>query len=412
MNLFRIFHKNWKPIFCFFGGLHEISASLVLINTTNKKLKIQKHFHSINREEDGFGEKDIVDALAQLIKKISKKTPLLLNLEQPFAKSTKVRFSVVRENALSPIDKEELENVILNLAWRLYDKERIFVSQKLKISEWDVVLADSKISDPRIDDRKVLNPIGFSGKSLSFCLENTYLNYLFWENIKDVLESWGGELVLCAEKNLIFDKISSLIERRDQIAFVEIGPYSTSVAVLGNYLNSYRLFEWGSMNLIKSLSQRLDVSLELAKELQDLYSRGGMSEAAHEWFKKIFEKELKILAQGIALAFKDVGLTEKISHIYLAGDLKDFPDTIPYLENQKWSATFFTNPVKIKFYDASQLIKDLNLELINFNESELTINLVMNLAAIFWVDNKYEEMNKILKRRIKWLNQNLLQKRQ
>jgi len=46
-------------------------------------------------------------------------------------------------------------------------KKRIFVSQKLKISEWDVVLADSKISDPRIDDRKVLNPIDFSGKSLS-----------------------------------------------------------------------------------------------------------------------------------------------------------------------------------------------------------------------------------------------------
>jgi len=69
------------------------------------------------------------------------------------------------------------------------------------------------------------------------------------------------------------------------------------------------------------------------------------------------------------------------------------------------------NPLKIKFYDALQLMKDLNLELIDFNEKKLSINFVINLAAIFWSDNKYQEMNKILKRRIKWLNQNLLKKR-
>jgi len=411
MNLFRIFYKNWKPVFCFFGGFNEIIASLVFINTDNKKLKIKKYYQIINNDEDGFGEKDIIDALAHLIKKISKKVPLLLCFEQPFAKSTKARFSVVRDNPLSPIDKEELENAILNLAWRLYDKERIFVSQKLKISEWDVVLADSKISDPRIDDRKVLNPIGFSGKSLSFCLENTYLNYLFWENIKDVLERWGGELIFCAEKNLIFDKISSLIEGKERIAFVEITSRSTSAAVLGNYLNSYRSFDWGSINLIKSLSQRLGISLEQAEELKTIYSQGALSEAAHEWFKKLFEKELRLLAQGINLAFKDMGLNEKISHIYLTGDLAELPDLIPFLENQKWNAAIFVDPPKIQFYDALQLMKDLNLELIDFNEKKLSINFVINLAAIFLGDNKYQAMNKILKRRIKWLNQNLLKKR-
>ncbi|HOM33488.1 MAG TPA: hypothetical protein PK168_02815, partial [Candidatus Paceibacterota bacterium] len=255
------------------------------------------------------------------------------------------------------------------------------------------------------------NPIDFSGKSLSFCLENTYLNYLFWENVKDILERWGGELIFCAEKNLIFDKISSLIEGKERIAFVEINSRSTGVSILGNYLNSYRSFDWGSINLIKSLSQRLSISLELAEELKTIYSQGALSEAAREWFKKLFEKELKILVQGIALAFKDMGLNEKISHIYLIGNPAELPDLIPFLENQKWNASIFMNPLKIKFYDALQLMKDLNLELIDFNEKKLSINFVINLAAIFWSDNKYQEMNKILKRRIKWLNQNLLKKR-
>jgi len=412
MKLFQIFHKNWKPVFCFFGGLNEISAALALADSDFKKIKIKKYYHWTNTDEEGFGEEDFIKILSRLIKKLSKKTSAIICFEQPFAKSSRVRFSVVRDNPLTPIDQEELENVILNLAWRLYDKERIYISQKLRISEWDVVLAASKISEPKIDDKKVLNPIGFTGKSLSFCLENTYLYYLFWEAVKNILEQWGGELLFCAEKNLIFDKITSLIDNGEKIILVEIGPRLTRVGVLGNYLNTFKYFDWGEMNLIKLLAQQLSIPFNLAKEIKEIYQRGELSEYARAWFKKLFEKELKLLVSGITIALKDISLTEKIEYIYLTGGLQNFPDLIQFFESQKWPKSIFLSPLKVKFYNTSQLSKDLNVEFVDFNEQKATVNMVINLSAVFLLENKYEELNKILKRRIKWLNQNLLKKRQ
>jgi len=406
MNL-NFFRKNWKPVFCFFGGLREISAATALIDFDNKKIKVKKYYSCFNDSEDGFGEEDFIKILSRLLKKISKKTPVILYFEQPFAKSSKVRLSVVRENPLSPLEYDDLENIILNLAWRLYDKERIFVSQKMKISEWDVALANSKITDPRIDDKKVLNPLGFTCKTLSFYLENTYFHSVFWDAIKAILEQWGGELLFLGEKNLIFDKSFSLINNIEPAISVEIGYSSTGIGIIGDYLNSFKYFDWGEKNLLRAIVQNLSLSFELAKEIKKMYEEGEMSENAKNWFKKLFEKELKLLIDGVSLAAKDFSVEKKIKRIYLFGSLKQFPLLVEEFQKQRWPASVFANPVAINFYSNEQFLNDTEISLDQPAE-EISFNLLVGLVYPFLADAKYEEMNKILKRRIKWLNQNIL----
>ncbi len=409
MNLLNIFNKNWNSVFCFFGGLNEIDAIIASVNFDLAKIKIQKHHQWFNNTEDGFGEEDLIKILADIIKKVPQKSLAIISLEQPFAKSTKAKLSVIRENSLIAIDEEELENIILNLAWRLYDKERIYIAQQLKIPEWDVVLADAKISEPKIDDKKVLNPLGFRGKKLSFCLENTYLYYLFWEAIKNTLEDWGGELLTCAEKNLLFEKNFSLINKAEKILFVDIGLYSTGVGLMGNYLNSYKHFNWGKMNLVKLIREKLSVSVDIAEDLLRDYQEKRLSKNVAEWLKKLLDRELKLLIEGVILALKDIEKDERknIEAIYLSGELENFPYLVDMISRQKWLQEKYQNKMNVTFYSSADLKKDLNLEIIDYNK-ELTNIAIINLASVFWRENKYEEMNKILKRRIKWLNQNLI----
>jgi hypothetical protein len=79
------------------------------------------------------------------------------------------------------------------------------------------------------------------------------------------------------------------------------------------------------------------------------------------------------------------------------------------LEKQKWLQLTYGNKINIKFYPTSELIKDLNIEIINYNKNKISNTAIINLNSAFLInENKYEEMNKILKRRIKWLNKNLL----
>lgn len=408
--MFKLFHKNWKSVFCFFGGLREVNSALAFIDFEKKKIRIKKYHNYFCDSDDGFGEDDLVKILTKEIKKISKKTPAIISFEQPFIKSTKARLSIVRENPLTAVDYEDLENIILNLVWRLYDKERIVVSQKMKISEWDVVLAHSKLSDPRIDDKRVLNPIGFTGKTFSFCVENTYMHCLFWEAIKHILEQWGGELLFIGEKNLIFDKTFSLIDNIAKNILVEIGYTTTSAGLLGDYLNTFKYFDWGEKNLLLALSQNLSISSSLAEEIKIRYENNEISENAKNWFKKLFDKELKILVEGVNLIAKEISSKEKIEGFYLIGSLKQFPYLIETFEKNHWPASIFKIPVNINYYDNEKFFSDLEIELEGEEASNLPFNLISNLSFSFVSEPKYEEMNKILKRRIKWLNQNLLKK--
>lgn len=408
--MFNLFHKNWKPIFCFFGGLREVNSTLALIDFEKKKIKIKKYHNYFCNNDDGFSEDDLIKILAKEIKKISKKTPAIISFEQPFIKSTKARLSILRENPLTAIDYDDLENIILNLVWRLYDKERIVVGQKMKISEWDVVLSHSKLSDPRIDDKRVLNPIGFTGKTFSFCVENTYMHCLFWEAIKHILEQWGGELLFIGEKNLIFDKTFSLINNINKSILVEIGYVTTSSGLLGDYLNTCRRFDWGEKNLLLALSQNLSISFSLAKEIKNRYENNEISENAKNWFKKLFDKELKILVEGVNLIVKEISPKGKIEKFYLIGALKKFPYLLETFEKNHWPANIVKMPFDITYYDNEKFLSDLEIELEGEELSNFSFNLINSLSLVFVSEPKYEEMNKILKRRIKWLNQNLLKK--
>ncbi|MGB9847770.1 MAG: hypothetical protein ACPLKV_00955 [Minisyncoccia bacterium] len=388
--------------------MREIAAALALVDFEKKKIKIKKIKNYFCDNDEGFGEEDLVKILTKEIKKISKKTPAIISFEQPFIKSTKTRLSVVRDNPLTAIDHEELENVILNLIWRLYDKERIFVGQKMKISEWDVVLAHSKLSDPRIDDKRVLNPLGFTGKTFSFCVENVYMHCLFWEAVKNVLEQWGGELLFIGEKNLIFDKTFSLINNIEKNILVEIGYTITSAGLITDYLNTAKYFDWGEKNLLLAISQNLSVSLTTATEIKNKYENGDLSENASNWLKKLFDKELKILLDGVNLTAKEISPKEKIEGFYLIGLLKNFPGLIESFEKNHWPVSIFKTPVNIIYYDNERFLSDLEIEVEDNRAANISFNLIPNLVYPFVSEPKYEEMNKILKRRIKWLNQNLL----
>ena len=127
MKLNNIFNKNWNQIFCFFCSSYEIDAVFYLVNFDLRKIKIKNHYQWFDNSENGFGEEDFIKILAQIVKKIPKKSLMLIYFKQPFAKSTKFRFSVIRDDPFTPINNEELENIILNLTWKSYDKERIFI---------------------------------------------------------------------------------------------------------------------------------------------------------------------------------------------------------------------------------------------------------------------------------------------
>lgn len=407
INLAKIFHKNWQRFFIFLGSLKEILAVHLDCNLKERKFKFLKISYLSPPNNQKFLPEDFLLILNNQLKKIPKRNKLFLVFEAPFLKSSISSVSFTRDSPHLPLEIEELENIVLNSAWRLYDQERNYISKILKISEIEIVLVFSKIKDPKLEGKKVINPLGFAGKQLSFTFENTYSYWEWWEELKQILEDWGGEVELIAEDHLIFDKVFSLINKRGIL--VEITDEETRVGYLGAFLKGVEVFDWGRNNLIRALAKKLDFSFSVAQSLEKKYEEGDLSRMAFQKLTKILLPEFKIFFEGIILAIKSLSsLLEKNNlEIYLLGSLNNFSYFLEILKGFSWPKEFSSPPPKISFYSFKNLFQDIDFpsssEIFSLF-TKLPFSFALIFSYLYLGESSYPELNKILKRRIKWLS--------
>lgn len=73
---------------------------------------------------------------------------------------------IKREKAGTPITETDLENLAVEAIWKIFDRARLDIALRDGGSEFDLSLKEAKILGFKIDGHKVLNPEGFSGKTV------------------------------------------------------------------------------------------------------------------------------------------------------------------------------------------------------------------------------------------------------
>lgn len=373
-------------------------------NFDDKKIKLRNNSEFLASAGGFFSMEDALNHLSKITQAASKNTSLIFLFEKPFLKSTLSAFSIIREKPLDLIDEGELENVILNLAWRLYDRERPIVSKVLGISEFDLILTSSKIKDPRIDGRKILNPIGFAGRRLGFTFENTYSQKDFWEKLTKIPRRFKGEANFLVENNLVFDKVFSLLGEKGIL--VEIGLEETHVGQLGNFLKNSESFNWGEENITKLIAKNFSIPLEAARDLKNRYQAGHLSGHSLRYLERVLLSELRILIEGVSLAIKNFTAEDtKGWNLYLSGSLVDFPKLLECFQGHPWSRTVFKRRPTIEPYQKEKIFDKINVAVDGLENLTCldSLALTVAMAELFLPESPYHELNKILKRRIKWL---------
>lgn len=404
LNFHNLFRHKWTRVLIFNISRKGLAALEADFNFDDKKIRLKNNLEFLAPVGEVFSMDDALSHLEKITQAASKNTSLIFLFEKPFLKSTLSAFSIIREKPLELIDEEELENVILNLAWRLYDRERPIVSRVLGISEFDLILTLSKIKDPRIDGRKILNPIGFAGRRLGFTFENTYSQKDFWEKLTKIPRRFKGEANFLVENNLVFDKVFSLLDEKGIL--VEIGPEETRVGQLGNFLKNSELFNWGEENITKLIAKSFSIPLEAARDLKERYQTGNLSGHSLHYLEKMLLTELKILIEGVSLAIKNFTAEDaKGWNLYLSGSLVGFPKLLEYFRSYPWSRTIFKRRPVIEPYQKEKIFDKINVAVEGLENLTCldSLALTVAMAELFMPESPYQELNKILKRRIKWL---------
>lgn len=401
-GLEKIFKKKWNKVLVFWGRKKSVQIWEVEVNFISRKVRIKDEVSLKASLEENFNYDQILNILKGAIGSSKKISHLLLFLERPFLKSTLSNFSILRDNPLNAIEESELENLVLNLTWRLQDREKAIVSRALGISEMDLALISSAIKDPTIEGRKILNPLGFSGRRLGFTFENNYGAKDFWEELAKIVGNLKCQTKIVSEDNLIYDKTFSALGEEGVSVF--LGEEETKIGLMGNFLKNSEKFNWGGKNLTTVIAKEFAINLGSAEHLRDKYAQGEMSVVARRWFEKMFAPELKILAEGIALSVKNFFDEEKIyPEIRLYGELIDFPKMSEVLGSFVWPKAVFKKKPIVSHYSSDKIFDKINISVDKRSErGDFDAILAVFLANLFLPESYNSNLNKILRRRLKW----------
>ena len=307
-------------------------------------------------------------------------TPLDSKSAVTVFKSVRIARSNPREE-LTPVD---LENLLAQALWRSFDQLRNDAAARLQVNEVDLLLADARVVGIRIDGHQVLSPEGFTGREIELQLCLTIVR-------RDKLPGNGG---MVFEEGSVRAYLTAAKAKEIEIIYVDSGDDITTVFGVAPGLTSYiGEFKWGRNDLVEAFAAGFGTAAEVGNALYLRYAAHEISPRVRKKFDEIFRSSFGTFVNGLTMAVRnsiEPRLTEskpkahrraagasRLPAIYVRSFL---------LPGAVWGKNFTVGNRKVKFMPAPEV--DLN-EFAGDGRGEI-----------------YGELDRLAKRRIKWLMPN------
>ncbi len=358
--------------------LLEISAQAIsglsLCLDLGKKVTPGKIWHDLESKKFPF--------LVQGIGPVGK---VIIAVGPELAYTTVIPIELERENSEKALEATELENLLAKTIGRIFNQYRREASQVLGVDELNVILADSRVTHFKIENHRVIDPLGFQAKAIQTVLEMTFTTRDIFYKAKHFLNN---------SNDFFFTEIGKAQIRT--IEKINPGPFHLLLTGDTSYLFSLKetaagrlvfrnLLHWSTSAFSKTISKHWLVSETAGEELYTMYLRGETSPAAEKYLKKIFSPVIDSLAMQIK-KFKSTGV--------LYGDGERIPFSLsPYHRNMFEEFPFGA------FFEKSGFT-------IDFNEwPSSPAHVFKQLAPFFefYYDTSNKDINHWLRRRLHWL---------
>ena len=279
------------------------TSGLLLSLDSAKKLRLEKFWES-PKESKFLG----------YLKGIGTIKKTIIAVEPEFSFTTVIPLSLQRENVREPLEKVELENLLAQAVSRVFNQYRQEAGRELNIDELDVILADSRVTNFKVDGNQVINPLGFRAKEIRAVFEMTFSTRQVFSEIKSFLKN---------NDDFFFTEIG----RAELRAIHKISPPPVNLLMLGGdrsyffsmektaagWLMARKEPRWSTSGLPKIISGHWSVSEKAAVGLYRAYLQKNVSPAVEKYFKKIFTPAIDSLLRQMQ-KFKPSG------KIYLDAD--------------------------------------------------------------------------------------------
>jgi hypothetical protein len=285
----------------------------------------------------------------------------------------------------------EFENLFAQAMTMIFNQCRSEAARRLNVEDIHAILVATKANHFDVDGRAVQNPIGCSGKKISFLLELVFTKREIFEEFKPLFGA--PEEFFFAESPQV-RLVSIARVRRFPLALIIAGDETASLFVLikakGGHDVLYReKFVWSFSLIFTAIQNDFHVSGAAARELYTAYCRHGMSPVAGRVFKKTIRPALD--------AFFDEVKKSKVGGSVYVDSPYDMPFDLP----------FHAAGVSLENVPTSEILSEVDFS-VDAKEFADRPGVLFRYLAPFleaYFDKNNSEINQKLRRRLHWLAQ-------
>jgi len=385
--------KSQEKFFCL-----EVSSSFLrgtLLATSGQQIEVLDSwldvFESSQEEKLSKIDPELIKNFLSDIK-IPSGTKIIILGNSPFIYTVPAWIRVSRESK-EEIEEAELENLISQAVWKFLNIYRPQAIEALKISETDILLADIRNLRVKINNHKVLNPIGFKAKTIEFLIEETFVDRDYFRAIEDVLPIKSAPAFISqlgvVDSQVIFRSLNfeepfslirfypgnvSIINSESKNKFK--GDISESIIKLQGEIS------WDKDVFISRLSEKLKIDHQSASQIMDAFHSGEVSSKIHKFIKDSISLEWEDFLNKIA---KKTSSKQN----YIIED-KELPNFV-YRRKEK---------PKLIQPDIAKTYKKLGFEVDNTQPDLFS---AISGFIEYYFSFRDDRLNKLARRRAKWL---------
>ncbi len=276
----------------------------------------------------------------------------VIGIAGELVKGTTTVVEYERADAKKKIDEKELQMIVERVQRRAFEKVKEQVASETGKKEVDVKLINAAVVDVKIDDYKVVNPIGFQGKNISMGVFNAYAPLVHLGALQTIAEELELELITIAAEPYAVARGYEGSETSDFNAiFIDIGGGTTDVAVVeeGGVLGT-KMFAIGGRAFTKRIANEFDINFKEAEAMKLDYSAGKLAPEEMQQIKDLMDGDVKVWLSGVELALSEFDVELLPSRIMLCGGGSDLPNIASILKSDGWQGNLpFAKKPKIQF---------------------------------------------------------------
>lgn len=271
-----------------------------------------------------------------------------------------------REDPKVKIDDKELTEVLAHIKEQAFDDAVIDIAEEIGVNADSLIEINTKINATYIDNVKVDDPKGFTGKNITYRVYATFAPALHVNSLKEVARNLSLQLIsIEVEPYAVARAINGGRKENYAAVIVDIGGGTSDVALIDHgVVAGTKMFAFGGRVFTKRIAKDLGVDMTKAETMKLDYSHGKLDTIEASKVKSALVKDLVIWSEGVELSLKEVeeDIEKFPSVIYICGGASALPEIKQALLEHPWLQVLpFDKFPKIEFLYPKNLaeIEDL-----------------------------------------------------